>query len=43
MTYKRFYALLLAALLVLPACAQLKLKEIASVPQFGGYLVGRAQ
>lgn len=43
MTYKRLYALLLAALLVLPACAQLKLKEIASVPQFGGYLVGRAQ
>lgn len=43
MTYKRFYALLLAALLVLPTCAQLKLKEIASVPQFGGYLVGRAQ
>ena len=43
MTYKRFYALVLAALLVLPACAQLKLKEIASVPQFGGYLVGRAQ
>ena len=43
MTYKRFYALLLAALLVLPACAQLKLKEIASVPQFGGYPVGRAQ
>lgn len=43
MTYKRFYALLLAALLVLPACAQLKLKEIASVPQFGSYLVGRAQ
>ncbi len=43
MTYKRFYALLLAVLLVLPACAQLKLKEIASVPQFGGYLVGRAQ
>lgn len=43
MTYKRFYALLLTALLVLPACAQLKLKEIASVPQFGGYLVGRAQ
>lgn len=43
MTYKRFYALLLAALLVLPACAQLKLKEIASVPQFGGYLIGRAQ
>ena len=43
MTYKRFYALLLAALLVLPDCAQLKLKEIASVPQFGGYLVGRAQ
>lgn len=43
MTYKRFYALLQAALLVLPACAQLKLKEIASVPQFGGYLVGRAQ
>ena len=43
MTYKRFYALLLAALLVLPACAQLKLKEISSVPQFGGYLVGRAQ
>lgn len=43
MTYKRFYALLLPALLVLPACAQLKLKEIASVPQFGGYLVGRAQ
>lgn len=43
MTYKRFYALLLAALLVLPACAQLKMKEIASVPQFGGYLVGRAQ
>ena len=34
---------MLAALLVLPACAQLKLKEIASVPQFGGYLVGRAQ
>lgn len=43
MTYKRFYALLLAALLLLPAYAQLKLKEIASVPQFGGYLVGRAQ
>lgn len=43
MTYKRFYALVLAVLLVLPACAQLKLKEIASVPQFGGYLVGRAQ
>ncbi len=38
---------LLATLLTLPTCAQQtlkeKLKDFATVPQFGGYLVGRAQ
>ena len=45
MNGKTFITALLALTLTAPACAQLKekLKEIATIPQFGGYLVGRAQ
>ena len=45
MNGKTFITALLALTLTAPACAQLKekLKEIATIPQFGGYQVGRAQ
>lgn len=47
MNKKTLCTAILAALITMPACAQQtfkeKLKDFATVPQFGGYLVGRAQ
>lgn len=43
MNKKQFTAALFALLMVVPIYAQLKFKDIASTPKFGGYLVGRAQ
>lgn len=43
MIQRRLILALLATALLAPVQAQLKLKEIASVPKFGGYMIGRAQ
>ncbi len=43
MNKTKIFISLLTALMLLPTYAQNKLKEIASMPKFGAYIVGRAQ